>query len=138
MTTQWVYDTMTDGNFRSIQDNTGRLTAIIEKRTKNARILQNNAPALYAGFDSLMKEYYTPSALDVKYKELIAVGLSVSRCCIPCLAVHSFNAYKAGASRGEILDAASIGIEFGGGPAYVVVRENLIEFLDEIEATHPR
>jgi len=129
---------MADENSGSIPDNTGRLTTIIEKRKKNARILQDKAPTLYAGFDSLMKEYYAPSALDVKYKELIAVGLSVLRCCVPCLAVHSLNAYEAGASRDEILDAASIGIEFGGGPAYVVVRENLIEFLDEIEKTHPR
>ena len=117
---------------------TGRLTEIIEKRKKNADILQKEAPTLYAGFDSLMKEYYSPSALDVKYKELIAIGLSVSRCCIPCLAVHALNAYNAGASREEILDAASIGIEFGGGPAYVVVRENLIEFLYEIEEKNPR
>jgi AhpD family alkylhydroperoxidase len=117
---------------------TGRLTEIIEKREKNADILQKEAPTLFAGFSSLMKEYYTPSALDVKYKELIAIGLSVSRCCVPCLAVHALNAYKAGANREEILDAASIGIEFGGGPAYVVVRENLIEFLNEIEEKNIR
>lgn len=129
---------MTPENTCSLPLNVGRLSEIIDRRKKNADILQKEAPALFAGFDSLMKEYYTPSALDVKYKELIAIGLSVCRCCIPCLAVHALNAYKAGASREEILDAASIGIEFGGGPAYVMVRENLIEFLDEIEETNPR
>lgn len=129
---------MTSKNSASPSQKTGRLSEIIEKRKHNAETLKNEAPSLYAGFNSLMKEYYTPSALDVKYKELIAIGLSVSRCCIPCLAVHSVNAYKAGASREEILDAASIGIEFGGGPSFVVVRENLIGFLNEIEATYPR
>lgn len=129
---------MTPENTCSLPGNGGRLSEIIEKRKINAEILREEAPTLFAGFDSLMKEYYTPSALDVKYKELIAIGLSVSRCCVPCLAVHALNAYKAGASREEILDASSIGIEFGGGPAYVVVRENLIEFLDEIEEKNLR
>ena len=36
-------------------------------------------------------------------------------------------------TREEIMEAAAIGIEFGGGPAFVVVRDNLQDFLDEIE-----
>jgi hypothetical protein len=39
------------------------------------------------------------------------------------------------ATREGVIDAAKIGVEFGGGPAFVGVRNNLLEFLDELEAT---
>lgn len=94
--------------------------------------MKKEAPLLFKGFDDMMTAYYAPSALDTKYKELIAIALSVSRCCIPCLAVHTKNAVAAGATRDEVIDAAKIGVEFGGGPSFVVVRNNLLEFLDEL------
>ncbi|MGA2160906.1 MAG: carboxymuconolactone decarboxylase family protein [Methanoregula sp.] len=111
----------------------GRVRRILKQREKNQKRLAEEVPILSGGFESLMKAYYAESALATKYKELIAVGLSVSRCCIPCLAHHTKNAIEAGATRDEVLDAAKIGIEFGGGPSFVVVRNNLLEFLDEIE-----
>ena len=61
------------------------------------------------------------------------MAVAVATRCIPCLANHATNAISAGATRDEVLEAAAIGIEFGGGPAFVVVRENLLNFLDEIE-----
>ncbi|OPY37425.1 MAG: Carboxymuconolactone decarboxylase family protein [Methanoregula sp. PtaU1.Bin051] len=81
-----------------------------------------------------MKEYYRPGALDLKHKELIAVAASVSCRCVPCLANHTNNAIRAGATRAEVLEAAAIGVEFGGGPSFVVVRNNLLEFLDDCGA----
>jgi alkylhydroperoxidase/carboxymuconolactone decarboxylase family protein YurZ len=52
---------------------------------------------------------------------------------IPCMANHANNAVQAGATKQEILEAAAIGVEFGGGPSFVVVRDNLLDFLEEIE-----
>jgi alkylhydroperoxidase/carboxymuconolactone decarboxylase family protein YurZ len=43
------------------------------------------------------------------------------------------NALSARATREEIIEAAAIGIEFGGGGAFVLVRDNLLQFLDELE-----
>lgn len=110
----------------------GRIRQIADKRAKNRKRLEKEAPLLFEGFDNLMKAYYAPSALDTRYKELIAVALSVSRCCVPCLANHTKNAIEAGATREEVIDAAKIGIEFGGGPSFVVVRSNLLDFLNEL------
>jgi hypothetical protein len=42
------------------------------------------------------------------------------------------NAVSAGATREQAIDAAAIGVEFGGGPAFVMAREHLLRFLDEI------
>ena len=111
----------------------GRVSQILSKRSKNQKRLEQEAPLLAKGFDDLMTAYYAPSALDTKHKELIAIALSISRCCIPCLAVHTKNAVNAGATREEVIDAAKIGVEFGGGPSFVVVRNNLLEFLDELQ-----
>lgn len=105
---------------------------ILSKRKENRDRLQKEAPALFNGFNELMKEYYKPCVLDRKYKELMAVASAVATQCIPCLANHMNNAVSAGAVKEEILEAAAIGVEFGGGPSFVVVRDHLLDFLDDI------
>ena len=37
-------------------------------------------------------------------------------------------------TRDAVIDVAAIGVEFGGGPSFVAVREHLLPFLDEITA----
>jgi len=107
---------------------------ILENRRINRDRLEKEAPNLFKGFNELMKAYYQEGALDIKQKELMAVTASVTTKCIPCLANHANNAVSAGATRQEVLEAASIGVEFGGGPAFVIVRNNLLNFLDELGA----
>ncbi|MGA9364202.1 MAG: carboxymuconolactone decarboxylase family protein [Bacteroidota bacterium] len=114
--------------------NMGAVKDILKKRAKNRVRLEKEAPNLYNGFNELMKHYYKPGALERKYKELMAVALSVATRCVPCLASHATNAIEAGATREEVVEAAAIGVEFGGGPSFVVVRDNLLDFLDEIES----
>jgi AhpD family alkylhydroperoxidase len=106
---------------------------ILKNRTNNRKRLEKEAPDLFNGFNELMKYYYKHGALTRKQKELIAVGTAVATRCIPCLANHAYNAFTAGASREEIMEAAAIGVEFGGGPSFVTVRDNLLQFLDEFE-----
>jgi len=62
----------------------------------------------------------------------MAVAATVAVRCIPCVAHHANNAIKAGATRNEVLEAATIGVEVGGGPSLVVVRDNLMDFLNDI------
>lgn len=106
---------------------------ILKNRRKHRIRLENEAPDLFNGFNELMKSYYKEGALDRKQKELMAVTAAVATKCIPCLANHANNAVGAGANRQEVLEAAAIGVEFGGGPSFVIVRNNLLNFLDEIE-----
>lgn len=42
-------------------------------------------------------------------------------------------AIMAGATKEEVIEAAAIGIEFGGASAYVLVRNNLLRYLDDME-----
>lgn len=106
--------------------------SILKARNENRSRLQKEAPDLFQGFNDLMKCYYKHGSLDRKQKELMAVTASIATRCIPCLANHANNAITAGATRNEVLEAAAIGIEFGGGPSFVIVRDNLLVFLDEI------
>lgn len=54
---------------------------------------------------SLQNAAFEASALDVKTKELISVGIAAYNRCKYCIVVHVYNAYQAGATRQEILDA---------------------------------
>ncbi|MBF0530003.1 MAG: carboxymuconolactone decarboxylase family protein [Deltaproteobacteria bacterium] len=110
----------------------GKVKNTLSKRLENAKRLEKEAPNLYNGFSELMKHYYKPGVLELKYKELMTVALSVAIRCEPCLAFHVNAAIAAGAIREEIIEAAAIGIEFGGGPAFAFVRDNLLDFIDEI------
>lgn len=112
----------------------GPVEDILKNRSRNKERLAQEAPDLLNGFNELMKHYYKHGALSRKYKELMAVTASVATRCIPCLANHANNAIAAGATRQEVLEAAAIGVEFGGGPSFVVARDQLFQFLDEIEA----
>jgi len=106
---------------------------ILKKRAESRKRLEKEAPNLFNGFNELLKHYYQHGVLARKHKELMAVAASVATRCVPCLANHANNAMAAGASKEEVLEAAAIGVEFGGGPSFVVVRDNLLGFLDEIE-----
>jgi len=107
--------------------------AILKKRAINRKRLEKEAPDLYHGFNELLKYYYKRGASGRKQKELMAVTASVATRCIACLANHANNAVSAGATKAEIVEAAAIGVEFGGGPSFVVVRDHLLDFLDDIE-----
>ncbi|MFX1451028.1 MAG: carboxymuconolactone decarboxylase family protein [Promethearchaeota archaeon] len=106
---------------------------ILKKRKTNRDRLEKEAPDLYMGFNELVKYYYKPGVLNRKLKELMAVTAAVATRCIPCMANHVNNAISAGAKKEEVLEAAAIGIEFGGGPSFVIVRDYLLDFLDEIQ-----
>jgi AhpD family alkylhydroperoxidase len=72
-------------------------------------------------------------ALDRRQKELIGVAGSVITRCEPCLAHHLRDALAAGAGRQEIIEAASVGVNFGGAPSLVFVYSVLVGFLEEAE-----
>ena len=105
---------------------------ILGKRETNMKRLEKEAPHLSHGFREFITDCFRPGALDRKQKELMAVAATVAVRCIPCLAHHANNAIRAGATRNEVVEAATIGVEVGGGPSFVVVRDNLLDFLDDI------
>ena len=70
-------------------------------------------------FGSLASAATKDGALDKKTKELMAIAISISIRCEGCIAYHTHNAFKAGASREEMLETINVAIEMGGGPSTV-------------------
>jgi AhpD family alkylhydroperoxidase len=72
-------------------------------------------------------------SLSVREKELIAIGVNLNHRCEDCIVVHMFNAFEAGCTRQEIMEAAEIAMVFGGGPSLAASATLLMEALDEFE-----
>ena len=63
---------------------------------------------------SFYKEgYFTPSALDLKTKELIAIGCSLVARCEGCLEGHIKKALELGATKEEVSDVIVVAIGIG-------------------------
>jgi AhpD family alkylhydroperoxidase len=85
-----------------------------------------------AGFGQLHKAAVTDAALSTKAKELIALAIAVSARCEGCIAFHTHDALRAGASRPEILEALGVAVLMGGGPSAMYACEAL-EAMDQFQ-----
>ena len=72
-----------------------------------------------AGFTALHRGAMSDGVLTKREKELVALGIGISKQCIDCIGFHVQAAAKAGASREDIADTISVAVMMGGGPAYM-------------------
>jgi AhpD family alkylhydroperoxidase len=94
--------------------------------------LSKYEPQSMRDFKAFMGKVLEEGTLDTKIKELIAIGTSITARCKYCIAIHVEKALNAGATKEEILEAATVAILMGGGPAmtYIVeVKKALDEYL---------
>ncbi|MDH3659584.1 MAG: carboxymuconolactone decarboxylase family protein, partial [Alphaproteobacteria bacterium] len=71
---------------------------------RNMRSLASAQPALMKTFWGHHKAAVAAGALDTKYKELIALAISVAARCDDCIAHHTYDALEAGATKEEIAE----------------------------------
>lgn len=69
------------------------------------------------GFSAMAQAATKAGALDAKTKELIAIALSVSVRCDPCLGYHTQALVKLGCTREELTEALGMAVYMGGGPS---------------------
>lgn len=100
---------------------------------KLALKLGKDLPGPVSGFAALHKSAVADGALSKKVKELLALGIGIAARCTGCIAYHTHDALKAGATRQEILEAIGVAVLMGGGPAMVYGCEALAA-LEEFEA----
>ena len=91
-------------------------------------------PDTIQGFGGLFSKVMKDGALTAKQKELIALGIGVAGHCSPCIRAHTQKCLDAGASRQEILEAASVAVMMAGGPAYVHI-PLVLDTLDDLQRT---
>ncbi|MFX1238379.1 MAG: carboxymuconolactone decarboxylase family protein [Promethearchaeota archaeon] len=56
--------------------------------------------------------------IEKKYKELIALGISIVVNCEPCIYWHIGQVFNLGCKYEEVLEVFEVAIEMGGGPAF--------------------
>lgn len=87
-----------------------------ENLTKIKRLNELTPEAMEAfwAFDKLA---VADGAIPVKYKELIAVGVAATTQCPYCIAIHTANARKAGATDAELAEATIVAAALRAGGA---------------------
>ena len=74
-------------------------------------------------FSQFMSAVLKPGKLDLKTKELIAVGMGLTARCKYCIGIHTQKALAAGATPDELWEVATVAVMMGGGPAMTYVAE---------------
>lgn len=97
------------------------------------RRLRDAEPAVMAGFAAMHKGAVSDGALPAKMKELIALAVSITSHCDGCIAFHTHDAVRAGATREEIQEAIGVAVLMGGGPA-AVYGSDALDALDQFTA----
>ena len=90
--------------------------------------IAKHIPETVKTFMALHEKTTEPGALDKKQKELIALGIAVATHCPPCIYIHTQASIQAGATAKEVLEAASVAVLMGGGPAFAHIPEILKTF----------
>lgn len=104
--------------------------AFYEKYKKDMGKLQGLLPDTIKGFSSLFSAVMKDGALSLKHKELIALAIGCAVRCEPCINLHVKKCLDAGATREEILEAASVAVMMQGGPSFTY----LTKVLDALDA----
>lgn len=74
-------------------------------------------PGIMQGFGNMGQAAKGDSALDLKTKELIALGIAISTRCDHCIGYHTRNLVRAGATREQVSDVLAMAAYMGGGPS---------------------
>src|SRR5260370_27886810 len=79
--------------------------------------LRQAAPEVMKTFGEMARAAHGGNALDDKTKELVALAISVSIRCAPCIAYHTEGAIKQWASREAIAETLAMAIYMVAGPS---------------------
>jgi AhpD family alkylhydroperoxidase len=111
------------------KSDTEKIEKIIADRKKAHRFYTDNSP-VYRSFVDMEQKTYKDGKLEKRYKELIAIGISIVINCESCLEWHIRQALDSGATREQVIESIEVGIEMGGGPATVSARfaMNVLEY----------
>ena len=92
--------------------------AWFEEFKNGAAKVSEHAPDAMKGFGGMFTRIMKDGAISLETKKLIAVSIGVAMKCEPCIRLHVQKCLDAGCTKEEIIEAASVAIMMGGGPAY--------------------
>jgi AhpD family alkylhydroperoxidase len=89
---------------------------------KYTSVYKKETPDILTAFTAFDNAVFQAEGREIplKYRELIALAVSITTQCAYCIDAHSQNAVKAGANEGELAEAAWVAtaIRAGGGYAH--------------------
>ena len=88
---------------------------ITERKKLHNRFLENCKS--YKDFLRVEETSFSDGSIAKKYKELMALSISIITKCEPCIEWHVQQALLAGATEKELYETIDVCIEMGGGPA---------------------
>lgn len=109
-----------------------KVGSFMDQWESDQKRMQEETPDLLRGFGGMFQSIMKEGALSVREKELIALGIGLSVRCVPCITMHVEKSLKAGATREQVLEAASVAVMMQGGPSFTHVPE-VIHALDHFE-----
>jgi AhpD family alkylhydroperoxidase len=86
------------------------------------------SPDVVRGYRAISDAGRKTGKLDAKTRELIALGVAVTRQCDGCIVVHTDAAIKAGASKEELVEALGVAVAVNAGAALVFSARTLDAF----------
>lgn len=89
------------------------------------RELNKTLPETTREFSALKKAVNDNGPLDLKSKELVALGIAIAMRCEPCIGFHVEALAKAGGSRDELGDVLAVAVQMGGGPSLMYAAKAL-------------
>jgi AhpD family alkylhydroperoxidase len=95
--------------------------------------LKELMPGPVKGTMSAMEVIESPGILDRKTKLLMCISVIAYHRCKDCVVLHVQRALEAGATREEILEAASIAMAFGAGPSMGFTATHILPAIDQFE-----
>jgi AhpD family alkylhydroperoxidase len=91
--------------------------------------LASVSPDLVRGYRALSDAGQKTGKLDAKTRELIALGVAVTRQCDGCITVHTEAAIKAGTTKEELVEALGVAVAVNAGAALVYSARTLDAFM---------
>jgi AhpD family alkylhydroperoxidase len=91
-----------------------QLTAAV---SSNLIPLRKDIAPVMKAFGELGKAATTPTTLDEKTKEFVALGIAIATRCDACIGFHMRTLVRLGATKAEVEDVLGVAIYMGGGPA---------------------
>ena len=100
------------------------------------RVYKEQTPDILKAFTEFDGAVFASEVREIplKYRELIALGVALTTQCVYCIDAHSNNAVKAGATQGELAEAAWVAAALRAGASYAHGR---VAF-KLTDPTHPR
>lgn len=89
----------------------------IKKNGSEKEELRKLIPEVYEGFATTYRAVYQDAALSAATKELIAVGIAVTKGCKGCIASHARGAARKGVTEEQMAETIGVAIQMNGGPA---------------------